>query len=65
MVRPSIICELVNGIRSDWGVLIRWAYQVLEMYTSSYHYKPERREQTGIEGRIRQICEIRVGYGEW
>ncbi len=33
------------------------------MDTSSYHYKSRRREQAGIEARIREICETRVRYG--
>jgi hypothetical protein len=30
---------------------------------STYHYKSRRREQAGIEARIREICETRVRYG--
>lgn len=33
------------------------------MDTSTYHYKSRRREQAGIEARIREICETRVRYG--
>ena len=36
---------------------------VLEVDTSTYHYKSRRREQAGIEARIREICETRVRYG--
>ena len=53
----------MNGARSDWGVSIRRACRVLEMDTSTYHYKSRRREQAGIEARIREICETRVRYG--
>ncbi|MET3473733.1 transposase InsO family protein, partial [Novosphingobium sp. 1529] len=42
---------------------IRRACRVLEMDTSTYHYKSRRREQAGIEARIREICETRVRYG--
>jgi len=62
-VRPARKRELVNGVRSDWGVSIRRAWRVLEMDTSTYHYKSRRREQAGIEARIREICEPRVRYG--
>jgi putative transposase len=62
-VRPARKRELVNGVRSDWGVSIRRACRVLEMDTSTYHYKSRRREQAGIEARIREICETRVRYG--
>ena len=62
-VRPARKRELVNGVRSDWGVSIRRACRVLEMDTSMYHYKSHRREQTGIEARIREILETRVRYG--
>jgi len=54
-VRPARKRELVNGVRSDWGVSIRRACRVLEMDTSTYHYKSRRREQAGIEARIREI----------
>ena len=33
------------------------------MDTSTYHYKSRRREQAGIEARIREVCETRVRYG--
>jgi transposase InsO family protein len=33
------------------------------MDTSTYYYKSRRREQAGIETRIREICETRVRYG--
>src|SRR3546814_8553947 len=33
------------------------------MDTSTYHCKSRRREQAGIEARIREICETRARYG--
>lgn len=48
---------------TEWGVSIRRACQVLEFDTSSYHYRPRRREQAAIEARIKEICAIRVRYG--
>lgn len=62
-MRPARKPALVDGVRSDWGVSIRRACRVLEMDTSTYHYKSRRREQAGIEARIREICETRVCYG--
>lgn len=62
IVRPARKRELVNGVRSDWDVSIRPACRVLEMDTSTYHYKSRRHEQAGIEARIREICKTRVGY---
>jgi putative transposase len=62
-VRPARKRELVDGVRGEWGVSIRRACRVLEMDTSSYHYKSRRREQAGIEARIREICATRVRYG--
>lgn len=62
-MRPARKRELVNGVRSDWGVSNRRACQVLEMDTSTYHCKSRRREQAGIEARIRGICETRARYG--
>ena len=43
--------------------VIRRACRILEMDTSTYHYKSRRREQAGIAARIREICETRVRYG--
>ena len=51
------------GTCDEWGVSIRRACRVLEFDTSTYHYKSRRREQAGIEARIREICETRVRYG--
>ena len=42
---------------------IRRACGVLEFDTSTYHYKARRRDQAGIEARIKDICETRVRYG--
>jgi putative transposase len=44
-------------------VSIRRACRVLEFDTSSYHYKSRRRDQAGIEARIKDICATRVRYG--
>ena len=42
---------------------IRRACRVLEFDTSTYHYKSRRRDQAGIEARIKDICATRVRYG--
>lgn len=42
---------------------IRRACRVLEMDTSSYHYRSRRPDQAGLEARIKAICETRVRYG--
>jgi putative transposase len=47
----------------DWGVSIRRACRVLEIDTSTYHYKSRRRDQTGVEARIKEIAQARVRYG--
>ena len=60
IVRPVRKRELVNGVRSDWGVSIRRARSVLEFDRSTYHYKSRRREQAGVEARIEEICQTRV-----
>ncbi|MGA0606658.1 IS3 family transposase [Phenylobacterium sp. VNQ135] len=36
---------------------------MLEFDTLTYHYKSRRREQAGVEARIREICQTRVRYG--
>ena len=42
---------------------IRRACSVLEFDRSTYHYKSRRREQAGVEARIKEICQTRVRYG--
>lgn len=42
---------------------IRLACGVLELDTSTYHYKAHRPDQAGIQARIKDICETRVRYG--
>jgi putative transposase len=44
-------------------VSIRRACRVLEVDTSSYHYKPRRRDQAGLEARIRESAQVHVRYG--
>lgn len=47
----------------EWDVSIRRACRVLEVDTSTYHYKSRRPEQASLENRIREICQTRVCYG--
>ncbi len=47
----------------EWDVSIRRACRVLEVDTSTYHYKSRRHDQAGIEARIKDICATRVRYG--
>ncbi|GGF50181.1 transposase [Aliidongia dinghuensis] len=42
---------------------IRRACAVLEVDTSTYHYKSRRPDQTPLAARIREICETRIRYG--
>ncbi len=47
----------------EWDVSIRRACRVLEVDTSTYHYKSRRHDQAGIEARIKDVCMTRVRYG--
>ncbi len=38
---------------------------MLEFDRSTYHYKSRRREQAGLEARIKEICATRIRYGYW
>jgi putative transposase len=44
-------------------VSIRRACAVLEVDTSTYHYKSRRPDQAPLAARIKAICETRVRYG--
>ena len=46
-----------------WDVSIRRACAVLEVDTSTYHYKARRPDQAVLKGRIQEICATRVRYG--
>lgn len=50
-------------MRGEWGVSIRRTCRVLEVDTSTYHYKSRRPGQAVLEGRIKEICQTRVRYG--
>jgi putative transposase len=50
-------------VRGEWGVSIRRTCRVLEVDTSTYHYKSRRPGQAVLEGRIKEICQTRVRYG--
>ena len=52
-----------QAVCDDWSVSIRRACSVLEFDRSTYHYKSRRREQAGLEARIKEICQTRVRYG--
>ena len=62
-MRPGRKRELVAQTCGEWNVSIRRACRVLEFDTSTYHYKSRRRDQAGIEARIKDICATRVRYG--
>ena len=61
-MKPGHKRELVADTWTEWNVSIRRAW-VLEFDTSTYHYKSRRRDQAGIETRIKDICAMRVRYG--
>ncbi|CDK99109.1 transposase (fragment) [Magnetospirillum gryphiswaldense MSR-1 v2] len=42
---------------------IRRACRVLQVDTSTYHYKSRRQERAGLRQRIKEIAETRVRYG--
>lgn len=50
-------------MRGEWGVSIRRACRVLEVDTSTYHYKARRHDQAGLEAKIKEACATRVRYG--
>ena len=62
-MRPVRKRKLVDAVCGQWDVCIRRACRVLEMNTSTYHYKSRRPGQAGLEQRIREICQTRVRFG--
>ena len=52
----SVICE-------EWDVSIRRACAALEFERSTFHYRSRKRDQAGVEARIKAICETRIRYG--
>ena len=52
--------EFVDAMRGEWDVSIRRACRVIEMDTSSYHYRSRRPDQAGLKARIKEICATRV-----
>ena len=50
-------------VRGDWAVSIRRACALLEVDTSTYHYKSRRPDQASLKNRIREIAATRVRYG--
>ncbi len=62
-MRPVRKRKLVDAVCGEWDVSIRRACRVLEIDTSTYHYKSRRPGQAGLERRIKEICQTRVRYG--
>jgi putative transposase len=62
-LKPVRKRKLVDAMRGEWDVSIRRACGVVEMDTSTYHYKSRRPGQAHLEQRIREICQTRVRYG--
>lgn len=62
-MRPVRKRNLVDVVRSEWGVSIRRACRVFLIDTSTYHYKSRRAGPPDVELRIKEICATRVRYG--
>ena len=62
-LRPARRRELVDDLRSIWGISIRRACGVLLAQRSSYHYRSHGDDQADLKKRIKEIAETRVRYG--
>jgi putative transposase len=62
-LRPGRKRKLVGVICEEWKVSIRRACAALEFDRSTFHYRSRKRDQAGVEARIKAICETRVRYG--
>src|SRR4051812_20624674 len=62
-MRPVRKRKLVDAVCGQWDVSVRRACRLLEIDTSTYHYKSRRPGQAGLEQRIKEICQTRVRYG--
>lgn len=62
-LKPGRKRKLVDAMRGEWDVSIRRTCRVLEVDTSTYHYKSRRPGQAALDQRIKVICRTRVRYG--
>lgn len=62
-VRPVRKRKLIDTVRSQCDVSARRACRLLEMDTSTYHYKSRRPGQADLERRIKEIAQTRMRYG--
>jgi putative transposase len=62
-LRPGRKRKLAAWICKEWDVSIRRACRVIELDTSTFHYKSRRPDQAGLETRIKEICATGVRYG--
>jgi putative transposase len=62
-LKPVRKRKLVDEMRGNWDVSVRWACRVYLLDTSTYHHKSRRPRQAPLEQRIREICQTRVRYG--
>lgn len=56
-MRPARRRRLVDQVRADWKVSIRWACATFLIDTSLYHNKSKRGEQADFKDRIREIAQ--------
>lgn len=56
---------LVDHLIMEYRVSTRRACSIVMMVRSMYYYKPNRRDDSAIRSRIREISEIRIRYGFW
>lgn len=62
-LRPVRKRVLVDEVRREWGTSIRRTCRLVEMDTSTHHYRSRRPDQAPLRARIQEICAVRVRYG--
>ncbi|TNJ40704.1 transposase, partial [Tamlana fucoidanivorans] len=56
---------MVRGIRMEYNISVNRCVKLVLLHKSVYYYKPNKRDDTLLRMRIKEIASTRVRYGFW
>ena len=63
MARPAVKREAVRYVVEQYRLSCRRACAIVKHYRSAYYYRSWKDPKTALRGRMRELAQIRIGYG--
>jgi putative transposase len=64
-LRPALLRELAQSVVQNYRISLRRTCSLIMLSTSVWYYIPNRRDDSVLATRMREIAQIRVRYGFW